>query len=139
MPTRGTGERLAFDPKNNNILYFAARSGNGLWRSTDGGASFSKVTSFTGVGTYRAGPASDPYNGDIQGMTFVTFDETSARLNSSTSRIFVGTADKTASIYVSNDAGVTWSAVAGQPKGFFPHKGRIQPAEKACHHLFPGL
>lgn len=37
MPTRGTGERLAFDPKNNNILYFAARSGNGLWKSTDGG------------------------------------------------------------------------------------------------------
>lgn len=37
MPTRGTGERLAVDPKNSNILYFGARSGNGLWKSTDGG------------------------------------------------------------------------------------------------------
>ncbi|KAF6791353.1 glycoside hydrolase family 74 protein, partial [Colletotrichum sojae] len=134
MPTRGTGERLAVDPKNSNILYFGARSGNGLWKSTNGGASFSKVSSFTAVGTYRPGPASDEYNGDIQGLTFVTFDETSPVVNGATSRIFVGTADNTtASVYVSNDAGATWSAVAGQPGRYFPHKGRIQPAEKALY------
>ncbi|KAF6822324.1 glycoside hydrolase family 74 protein [Colletotrichum musicola] len=134
MPTRGTGERLAVDPKNSNILYFGARSGNGLWKSTNGGASFSKVSSFTAVGTYRPGPASDEYNGDIQGLTFVTFDETSPVVNGATSRIFVGTADNTtASVYVSNDAGTTWSAVAGQPGRYFPHKGRIQPAEKALY------
>lgn len=90
------------------------------------------------MGTYRAGPSSDPYNGDIQGMTFVTFDENSARLNGATSRIFVGTADNiTASVYVSNDAGATWSAVAGQPGHFFPHKGKIQPAEKVGWMAFP--
>ncbi|KAK1856786.1 glycoside hydrolase family 74 protein [Colletotrichum chrysophilum] len=134
MPTRGTGERLAVDPKNSNILYFGARSGNGLWKSTDGGASFSKVSSFTAVGTYRPGPSTDEYNGDIQGLTFVTFDETSSTLNGATSRIFVGTADNTtASVYVSNDAGATWSAVTGQPGRYFPHKGRIQPTEKALY------
>ncbi|KAL0942967.1 glycoside hydrolase family 74 protein [Colletotrichum truncatum] len=134
MPNRGTGERLAVDPKNSNILYLGARSGNGLWKSTNGGASFSKVSSFTGVGTYRPGPASDEYNGDIQGLTFVTFDETSPVVNGATSRIFVGTADNiTASVYVSNDAGATWSPVAGQPGRYFPHKGRIQPTEKALY------
>lgn len=62
MPGRGIGEvrslvirrkglahslkRLAIDPNSNNILYFGARSGNGLWKSTDFGASFTKVTAF---------------------------------------------------------------------------------------------
>ncbi|GKT44870.1 xylosidase/arabinosidase [Colletotrichum spaethianum] len=134
MPGRGNGERLAVDPKNSNIVYFGARSGNGLWKSTNGGASFSKVSSFTAVGTFRAGPASDEYSGDIQGLNFVTFDPTSAAVGGATSRIFVGVAENaTSSIYVSNDAGSTWSAVAGQPGRYFPHKGRIQPTEKALY------
>ncbi|KAK2040079.1 fungal cellulose binding domain-containing protein [Colletotrichum somersetense] len=134
MPGRGNGERLAVDPKNSNIVYFGARSGNGLWKSTDGGASFSKVSSFTAVGTFRAGPAGDAYNGDIQGLNFVTFDPTSAAAGGATSRIFVGVAENvTSSLYVSNDAGSTWSAVAGQPGRYFPHKGRVQPAEKALY------
>lgn len=37
MPGRGTGERLAVDPKNSEIIFFGARSGNGLWKSTDAG------------------------------------------------------------------------------------------------------
>ncbi|WQF78847.1 Putative WD40/YVTN repeat-like-containing domain superfamily [Colletotrichum destructivum] len=137
MPGRGTGERLAVDPKNPEILYFGARSGNGLWKSTDSGASFSKVTSFEAVGTFRPGPETDAYNGDIQGLTFVTFDETSEILDGATSRIFVGTADNiTASVYVSNDAGATWSPVAGQPAKFFPHKARLQPAEKVIYFTY---
>ncbi|WP_190276159.1 hypothetical protein [Paenibacillus sp. JDR-2] len=35
MPGRSMGERLTIDPNNNGILYFGARNGNGLWRSTD--------------------------------------------------------------------------------------------------------
>lgn len=135
MPGRGTGERLAVDPQNSKILYFGARSGNGLWKSTDSGATWSKVSSFSAVGTYVP-DASDPngYNSDIQGLTFVTFDSTSATVNGATSRIFVGTADNTtASVYVSEDAGATWSAVAGQPGKYFPHKCKLQPQEKALY------
>ncbi|EXF76179.1 fungal cellulose binding domain-containing protein [Colletotrichum fioriniae PJ7] len=133
MPGRGNGERLAVDPKNSNIIYFGARSGNGLYKSTNGG-NFSKVSSFTAVGTFRAGPADNEYSGDIQGINFVTFDSTSAALSGATSRIFVGVAENTtSSVYVSNDAGSTWSAVAGQPGRYFPHKGRIQPTEKALY------
>ena len=50
MPGRGMGERLAVDPKMNNIIYFGARSGNGLWKSTNTGVTWSKVTSFPDAG-----------------------------------------------------------------------------------------
>jgi xyloglucan-specific exo-beta-1,4-glucanase len=135
MPGRGMGERLAVDPSNSKILFFGARSGNGLWKSTDGGVTFSKVSSFTNPGTFIADPSDvGGYNGDIIGLTFVTFDSTSALTNGATSRIFVGTADNiTASVYVSNDAGATWAAVAGQPKTYFPHKCKLQPTEKALY------
>ncbi|KAI1485193.1 hypothetical protein F5X96DRAFT_691233 [Biscogniauxia mediterranea] len=135
MPGRGTGERLAVDPANSKILYFGARSGNGLWKSTDGGATFAQVTSFTAVGTFAPDPSDvNNYNNDLQGLTFVTFDSTSGTTDGATSRIFVGTADNTtASVYVSEDAGATWSAVEGQPGTYFPHKGVLQPEEKALY------
>ena len=67
MPGRGMGEvnwilfcqerilmifikRLAIDPFDNSILLFGARSGNGLWKSTDFGATWAKVSSFTNPG-----------------------------------------------------------------------------------------
>ncbi|KAI8260269.1 Xyloglucanase [Colletotrichum sp. SAR11_239] len=137
MPGRGMGERLAVDPKNSQILYFGARSGKGLWKSTDGGATFDKVSSFEAVGTFRPGAETDAYNGDLQGLTFVTFDETSEAVNGATSRIFVGTADNTtASVYVSTDAGATWGPVADQPAKFFPHKARLSVAEKVIYFTY---
>jgi hypothetical protein len=72
MPGRGAGERLAVDPNNSNVLYLGAPSGNGLWRSTDAGVTWAKVTSFTAVGSYTEG--SDEYLGDMQGVYWVTFD-----------------------------------------------------------------
>ncbi|KAK8030170.1 glycoside hydrolase family 74 protein [Apiospora rasikravindrae] len=136
MPGRGMGERLAVDPANPQILYFGARSGNGLWKSTDGGATFAKVDSFKAVGTYAPVPGDTTgLNSDIQGLTFVTFDTTSKKLDGgATSRIFVGTADNaTASLYVTEDAGATWAALKDQPKKFFPHKGKLSPEEKALY------
>ncbi|KAK1832424.1 hypothetical protein QBC39DRAFT_256722 [Podospora conica] len=135
MPGRGVGERLAVDPRNSSIIYFGARSGNGLWKSVDGAATFSKVSALTNTGTFIPDPSDvSGYQSDKQGLTFVTFDSTSELLNGATSRIFVGVADNTtASLYVSNDAGSTWSAVPGQPKAYFPHKCKVQPTEKALY------
>lgn len=45
----------------------------------------------------------------------------------------MGVADKAKSVYVSTDAGATWSAVASQPTGFLPHKGKLQPTEHALY------
>jgi hypothetical protein len=57
MPGRGMGERLAIDPNRNGVLYFGAPSGNGLWRSTDFGVTWARVTSFPNPGTYVHSPA----------------------------------------------------------------------------------
>ncbi|KAH8664858.1 hypothetical protein BGZ61DRAFT_367211 [Ilyonectria robusta] len=135
MPGRGMGERLAVDPQNSDIVYFGARSGNGLWRSTNGGTSFTKVTSFTNVGSFAVNPSdTSGYSSDLQGLTFVTMDKTSPALDGATSRIFVGTADnETASVYMSSDAGKTWDPIPGQPGQFFPHKAKLQPDEKALY------
>lgn len=122
MPGRSMGERLAIDPNKNNILYFGARSGNGLWKSTDYGVTWNKVTSFTNTGTYVENP-SNSYQGDIMGLAWITFDPTTGTSGNATQTIYAGVADKGSSIYRSTDGGATWSAVPGQPTGFLPHHG----------------
>ncbi|KAI5117689.1 hypothetical protein M0805_003479 [Coniferiporia weirii] len=135
MPGRGMGERLAVDPNMNSVLFFGARSGNGLWKSTDFGVTWSKVTSFTNTGTYVPDPTDTTgYNSDKLGISFVTFDSTSGKSGTATPRIFVGVANLGSdSIFVSNDAGSTWSAVAGQDTTYIPHKGVLSPAEKTLY------
>jgi xyloglucan-specific exo-beta-1,4-glucanase len=124
MPGRGAGERLVVDPNRNSILYLGAPSGNGLWRSTDSGVTWSKVTSFTAAGNYVQDPA-DPngYLTDKQGVYWVTFDKRTGTAGNATQTIYVGVADLGTSVYRSTDGGATWSAVPGQPTGFLPHKG----------------
>jgi hypothetical protein len=122
MPGRSMGERLAIDPNRNSVLYLGARSGNGLWRSTDFGVTWSRVASFTAVGTYVQQPG-DVYLGDIVGVVWVTFDPRSSTSGTATRTIYVGVADKGNSIYRSTDAGATWAPVPGQPTGFLPHHG----------------
>ncbi|KAJ3028842.1 hypothetical protein HDV00_009998 [Rhizophlyctis rosea] len=127
MPARGMGERLAVDPNSPNILYLGARSGNGLWKSTDSGVSFKKVTSFTADGDYVMDP-SNSYSADKTGIVWVTFDARTGTKGSATKTIYVGAGtNSTSSIWRSTDAGVTWSAVAGQPGRFFPHHGILGP------------
>ncbi|KAF8757674.1 hypothetical protein RHS01_03578 [Rhizoctonia solani] len=133
MPGRGMGERLAIDPNNNAILYFGARSGNGLWKSTDYGVTFTKVSSFTNTGSFIVDPSdSSGYNSDKMGIAWVTFDSTASKVGGATSRIFVGVANSGSnSVFVSNDAGSTWTAVSGQPTTYLPHKGVSLPARKS--------
>ncbi|MBG0829193.1 cellulose binding domain-containing protein [Planomonospora sp. ID67723] len=124
MPGRGMGERLAVDPNNNNVIYLGAPDGNGLWRSTDKGVTWAKVTSFTNPGDYAADP-NDPngYMSHRPGVVWVTFDPTSATAGKTTQKIYVGVADKENTVYSSADGGATWSRVPGQPTGYIAHKG----------------
>ncbi|KAK0473160.1 hypothetical protein IW261DRAFT_1553088 [Armillaria novae-zelandiae] len=131
MPGRGVGERLAVDPNSNNILLFGARSGNGLYKSTDYGSSWTQVSSLPDVGTYVV-DATDTsgYNSDPLGIAFVTFDSTSGSPGSPTPRVFIGVASNgTDNIFVSEDAGDTWTPIAGQQTTYFPHKGVLSPAD----------
>jgi hypothetical protein len=122
MPGRGMGERLAIDPNLDSVLYLGAPSGNGLWRSTDFGATWSKVSSFPDPGTYVQ-QAGDPYLGDNQGIVWVVFDKRSATSGNATQTIYVGVADKQNTVYRSTDGGATWAPLAGQPTGYIAHKG----------------
>lgn len=110
MPGRSMGERLVIDPNDTNVLYLGTHSGNGLWKSTDAGATWNKVDSFTAVGNYI-----DPTMNDQTGVTWVTFDPTSSEDGSPCQTIYVGVADTDESIYVSKDGGQTWNALEGQP------------------------
>jgi Cellulose binding domain len=132
MPGRGMGERLAIDPNKNSILYFGAPSGNGLWRSTDSGVTWSKVTAFPNPGNYIATPG-DAYNGDNQGVVWVTFDKSSASAGNTTQTIYVGVADKNNTVYRSTDGGTTWAAVPGTPTGYIAHKGVLDTVN---HYLY---
>jgi xyloglucan-specific exo-beta-1,4-glucanase len=122
MPGRSMGERLAIDPNRNSILYMGARSGNGLWRSTDFGVTWSKVTNFPNAGTYVEDP-SNSYTGDIIGVVWVTFDPRTGTPGNTTQTIYVGVADQGTSIYRSTDGGASWAAIPGQPAGYLPHHG----------------
>jgi hypothetical protein len=124
MPGRGMGERLAVDPNRNSVLYLGAPSGKGLWRSTDSGATWSRVTNFPNVGNYAQDPSdTSGYASDNQGIVWVTFDESRGTAGSATKTIYVGVADKDNAVYRSTDAGATWQRLAGQPTGYLAHKG----------------
>jgi hypothetical protein len=124
MPGRGMGERLTIDPNDNSILYFGARSGNGLWRSTDYGVTWAKVDSFTNGGDYVQ-DATNEYTADKVGVVWEAFDASSSTKGTASKTIYVGVADKANSIYCSNDSGATWQPVEGQPTGYLPHHGTL--------------
>ncbi len=119
MPGRGMSERLAVDPNQDSILYFGARSGHGLWKSTDSGATWSQVTNFPDSGPYVENASdSNNYQNDPDGIAWVTFDPASGTSGSPTKTIYVGVAENGSgkpNIFRSTDAGATWAAIPGEP------------------------
>jgi xyloglucan-specific exo-beta-1,4-glucanase len=108
---RDSGERLAVDPNDDDILYFASRD-NGLWKSTDGGVTWAQDAAFP-----------DPGSDSTSGLQFVAFDQTESHKHAPTQHIVVGDADKSA-LYETIDGGATWSAVSGGP-GTIPIKAQF--------------
>jgi xyloglucan-specific exo-beta-1,4-glucanase len=128
MPGRGMGERLAVDPNDDNILYLGAPNGNGLWKSTDGGVTWAKVSSFPNAGNYAPDPTDTTgYQSNTEGIPWVAFDSATGTKGSPTKTIFAGVADLQNPIYESTDGGATWTRVAGQPTGFIAHHGLVDP------------
>jgi len=90
-----SGERLAVNPFTPAELYLGTH-GNGLWRSSDYGATWGQMANFP----ITASP-------DLVGLVFVRFDP---RHNGT---VYVGA--YTGGIYRSIDDGATWQQVPGQP------------------------
>ncbi len=113
---RGAGERLVVDPNLSSVVYFGSRL-NGLWRSVDTGSTWQQVTTFpVTAGTSGAG------------IVFEIFVKSSSASGNATKTIYAGvsatgTGNDPASLYVSNDAGVSWSAVPGAPTGLYVNHG----------------
>ena len=100
---RNNGERLAVDPNNGQILFCGSRSA-GLWKSTDGAISWTKVGSF---------PVTTTTNGN--GIDFVVFDEAGGN-STATQRLYVGVSRIGAdNVYVSEDGGNSWNVINGEP------------------------
>ncbi|MCE5301186.1 MAG: endoglucanase [Spirochaetia bacterium] len=108
---RGAGERVAVDPNLGSIIFMGS-TGDGLWRSVDHGSSWERVAGFT------------PVN-----VNFVVFDGTSGTKGSATKRLFAAADDGAGSLYVSNDAGSTWTLVAGRPQGLIALRNSITPQD----------
>ncbi|HEY2861136.1 MAG TPA: hypothetical protein VGJ21_22185 [Terracidiphilus sp.] len=95
-----TGERLAVDPADPSVIYFASRK-DGLWRGTAAPASALIWQQVTGL----PAPSSSP------GISFVIFDPTSGETaTGQTKTLYAGVYGS--GVYASTDAGASWSAIA---------------------------
>jgi hypothetical protein len=108
---RSAGERLQVDPNLGSILFLGS-STDGLWKSTNNGAAWSKVSSFP-VSTSPIGSG---------GISFVLFDKSSSSVGTATKTIYVGVLQTGTNLYKSTDGGATWTAVSGQPTNLMPHQ-----------------
>jgi hypothetical protein len=108
---RGNGERLAVDPNLGSILFNGTRL-DGLWKSVNYGANWTKVTSF---------PVNTTTNS--VGLVFVEFIKSSGVNGSATPVIFVGVSQGGTNIYRSADGGATWTGITnGAASNYMPHR-----------------
>ena len=103
------GQRIAIDPNNSDIVLVTTRPAsttdtrfNGTFRSTDGGATWTKISSICGA--------------------FITYDESGGIINGLTNRVYIGCAD---GVYKSTDGGATFTLMSGSPANSW--RGSIHP------------
>ena len=124
---RNNGERLAVDPNDDRVLFLGTRTA-GLWRSADFGATWSRVESFPSYD--EAMPMQRTPGGYVPqavGINIVFFDGRSGTRGSATRTVYAAVSTPNASLFRSEDAGATWSPVAGQPLGLRPNRAALGP------------
>jgi uncharacterized protein YjdB len=103
---RNKGEGLAVDPNLGSIVFCGTRA-NGLFKSTDSGATWNAVTSLS-VGSAN--------------ISFVAFDPASGTQGNATPRIIVGVFRTGSNLYQSDNGGSTWTALTTSPTASLPER-----------------
>ena len=86
---RGTGERLVVDPANGKVIYYGSNR-DGLWKSTDGGATFARISA------------------PVSSISLLYFDPRDHTL-------YLGGVDGQGHLFSSSDDGKTFAPVASTP------------------------
>jgi photosystem II stability/assembly factor-like uncharacterized protein len=135
---RGNGERLVVDPHDGRILYLGTRH-DGLWRSQDYGATWTRVSSFPDV-TEAVPPPPVPVPGETpeqhrrrmpvrgSGIVFVKFVPTADSQNpaSATQTIYAGVSLMgRPNLFASTDGGASWRDVEGEPTKYRPTRAAV--------------
>ncbi len=98
---RNIGERLAVDPNDGAQPIYLGSQKDGLWRTLNGGTTWSQVTSLPSNGVSGAG------------ISFVVFDNTTGTPTTPSQGIYVGVIGS--GVYYSSDGGTTWQHTVGAP------------------------
>ena len=135
---RGNGERLIVDPHDGRILYLGTRH-DGLWRSTDQGVTWAKVTSFPDVKEVIP-PPPPPTPGETpeqhwrrmpvtgSGIVFVKFVPSAGTQTPGgvAETIYVGVSLMgRPNLFASTDAGATWHEVPNAPTQYRPTRAAL--------------
>ncbi len=129
---RGNGERMAADPNDGRILYLGTREA-GLWKSTDRGVTWNRVSAFPDITENPPANIQSPdslrfwrfFNrGD--GIVFVVFDRRSGLPGKPTPTIYVGVSLMNRdNLFRSTDAGETWHSIPGEPTEYRPTRSAL--------------
>jgi len=106
---QGWNNRIAVDPANGLVIYFAAR--NGLWRSTDAGVNWVNLTAAPGGDQSKLGKATG-----VAGDVMVILDPTSGTVGNPTRTRRVYVSPLGSPLYKTEDGGETWSVMPDAPK-----------------------
>ncbi len=103
-PYRMNGQKMAVDPNNSNVVYVGTPQ-NGLFVTTDGGATWQSVTGL---------PVSlKDTNGAYPGITGLEFVPSSGVSDGKTNTIFASSYGN--GVYESTNGGASWSQLSGGP------------------------
>jgi hypothetical protein len=103
-PYRVNGQKMAVDPNNPNIVYVGTPQ-NGLFVTTNGGASWQQVSAVPVSATDASG--------QYPGITGLSFDPTSGVTGGKTNTIYASSYGH--GVFESTNGGVSWVALSGGP------------------------
>lgn len=119
---RWTGERLAVDPHDSNVVYFGSRV-DGLWRSQDGGNSWSQID----TDSVPVGKTWGETKG-VPGVTFIEFDRSSPGV------VYVGVAGE--GVYQTTNGGKSWQSLGEIAESLIPQQGEVNADGELVVTLF---